>query len=145
MDRNRRERTSPATSNRMFHPAGATSFPCARVILLLADKIRFFAAHGHSAGAVLQRTCGPRCRYSIQTTSLSSPVRHEAVRSGAKAPDMSRPRVERALRLRMVPRSPKRRAIFELFQLRLPNEPIRSSATHKRLRGTYQENPTIPD
>src|SRR5438552_18580124 len=63
-------------ANRMFHPAGATSFPCARVVLLLAGKIRFFAAPAHSAGAVLQRTCGPRCRYSIQTTSLSSPVRH---------------------------------------------------------------------
>ena len=97
MDRNRRERTSPATSNRMFHPAGATSFPCARVVLLLAGKIRFFAAPGHSAGAVLQRTCGPRCRYSIQTTSLSSPVRHEAVRSGAKAHDMIRRHAEHAI------------------------------------------------
>src|SRR6266446_3824395 len=91
MDRNRKSRTFRETNNQMFHPAGATSFPCALAVLLLADKIRFFAAPGHSAGAVLQRTCGPRCRYSIQTTSLSSPVRHEAVRSGAKAHDMIRP------------------------------------------------------
>src|SRR5947207_15929856 len=129
----------------MFHPAGATSFPCALPVLLLADKIRFFAAPGHSAGAVLQRTCGPRCRYSIQTTSLSSPVRHEAVRSGAKAHDMFRPRAERALRLPTVHRSPKRRAISELAQLHLPDEPIRSTATREPLRVTYQENPTIPD
>src|SRR5438552_1574472 len=145
MDRNRRARTSPATNNRMFHPAGATNFPCARVVLLLADKIRFFATPGHSAGAVLQRTCGPRCRYSIQTTSLSSPVRHEAVRSGAKAHDKIRQRAEHALLLPTVHRWPTRRAIFELAQLHLPDEPIRSSATHKRLRVTYQENPTIPD
>src|SRR6266478_8237385 len=144
MDRNRRERTSPATSNRMFRPFGATSFPCARVVLLLADKIRFFAAPGHSAGAVLQRTCGPRCRYSIQTTSVSSPVRHEAVRSDAEAHDKIRQRAEHALLLPTVHRWPTRRAIFELAQLHLPDEPIRSSATHKRLRVTYQENPTIP-
>src|SRR5439155_14426802 len=140
MDRNRKSERFPATNNRMFHPAEATSFPCARVVLLLAGKIRFFAAPAYSAGAVLQRTCGPRCRYSIQTTSLCSPVRHGVVPSGAKEPDMSRPRAERALRLRMVPHSPKRRAIFELFQQHLPDEPIRSSATHKRLRVTYQEN-----
>src|SRR6266566_4525608 len=142
MDRNRRERTSPATSNRMFRPAGATSFPCARVVLLLADKIRFFAVPAHSAGAVLQRTCGPRCRYSIQTTSLSSPVRHEAVRSGAKAHDMSRPSAEHAILLPTVHRWPTRRAIFELAQLHLPDEPIRSSATHKRLLRTCPRNPT---
>src|SRR5438128_2619070 len=142
MDRNRRERTSPATNNRMFHPAGATSFPYELAVLLLADKIRFFASPAHSAAAVLQRTCCPQCRYSIQTTSLSSPVRHEAVRSGAKAPDMSRPRVERALRLRMVPHSPKRRAIFELFQQHLPDEPIRSSTNHTHPLRTCPRNPT---
>src|SRR5437879_13700747 len=114
MDRNRRERTSPATNNRMFHPTLATSFPYEPAALLLAGKIRFFAAPGHSAGAVLQRTCGPRCRYSIQTTSLSSPVRHEAVRSGAKAPDMIRRHAEHAIRLPTVHRSPKPHAIFEL-------------------------------
>src|SRR2546430_2029442 len=114
MDRNRRERTSPATNSRIFHPAGATSFPCARVVLLLADKIRFFAAHGPSARAVLQRTCGPRCRCPIHTTSLSSPVRHEAVRSVAKALDKIRQRAEHALLLPTVHRWPKRRAIVEL-------------------------------
>src|SRR5438477_8957589 len=97
MDRNRKSERFPATNNRMFHPAEATSFPCARVVLLLAGKIRFFAAPAHSAGAVLQRTCGPRCRYSIQTTSLSSPVRHEAVRSGAKAHDKIRRHAEHAI------------------------------------------------
>src|SRR5882724_30163 len=142
MNRNRRERTSPATNNRMFRPAGATSFPCALAVLLLADKIHFFAAPGHSAGAVLQRTCGPRCRYSIQTTSLSSPVRHEAVRSGAKAHDMIRRHAEHAILLPTVHHSPKRRAISELAQLHLLGEPNRSSATHKRPRVTYQENPT---
>src|SRR5439155_1422302 len=114
MDRNRRERMSPATSNRMFQPAGATSFPCVRVVLLLADKIRFFAAHAHSFGAVLHRTCGPLCRYSFHPTSLSSPVRHEAVRSGAKARDMIRRHAEHAILLPTVHRSPKPHAIFEL-------------------------------
>src|SRR2546430_1235641 len=114
MDRNRKSERFPATNNRMFHPAEATSFPCARVVLLLAGKIRFFAAPAHSAGAVLQRTCGPRCRYSIQTTSLSSPVRHEAVRSGAKAHDKIRQHAEHAIRLPTVHRSPKPHAIFEL-------------------------------
>src|SRR5437016_51132 len=142
MDRNRRERTSPATSNRMFHPAGATSFPCARVVLLLAGKIRFFAAPGHSAGAVLQRTCGPRCRYSIQTTSLSSPVRHEAVRSGAKAHDMFRRHAEHAILLPTVHRSPKRRAISELAQLHLLGELIRSTATRTHPLRTCPRNPT---
>src|SRR5207249_10247670 len=98
----------------MFHPTSATSFPCVRVAHLPADTIRFFAAPGHSAGAVLQRTCGPRCRYSIQTTSLSSPVRHEAVRSGAKAHDKIRQRAEHALLLPTVHRLPKPHAIFEL-------------------------------
>src|SRR3954464_4618032 len=126
----------------MFHPAGATSFPCARVVRLLADKIRFFATPAHSAGAVLQRTCDPRCRYSTRTTSLSSPVRHEAVRSGAKAPDMSCPRAEHALLLPTVHRSPKRRAISELAQLRLPDELIRSSANHTHPPRICPRNPT---
>src|SRR5437667_34672 len=104
MDRNRIEEKSPATNNRMLQPAAATSFTCSRVVLLLAYKIRFFAAPWHSAEAVLQRTCGPRCRYSIQTTSLSSPVRHEAVRSGAKAHDKIRQRAEHALLLPTVHR-----------------------------------------
>src|SRR6266446_1344395 len=145
MDRNRRERTSPATSNRMFHPAGATSFPCARAVLLLADKIPFVLICSSFLQSFAQHIFGPRCRYSIRTTSRCSRVRHEAAPSGVKAPDMFRPRAERALRLRMVPHSPKRRAIFELSQVRLPDEPIRPSATHKPLRGTYQKNPTIPD
>src|SRR5436305_915286 len=114
MDRNRKSGTFPATSNRMFHPTGATNYPYALAVLLLAGKIRFFARPGHSAGAVLQRTCGPRCRYSIQTTSLSSPVRHEAVRSGAKAHDMIRRHAEHAILLPTVHRSPKPHAIFEL-------------------------------
>src|SRR5437870_7580421 len=114
MNRNRRSQRSPETNSQIFHPAGATSFPCVRVVLLLADKIRFFATPGHSAGAVLQRTCGPRRRYSIQTTSLSSPVRHEAVRSGAKAHDMIRRHAEHAILLPTVHRSPKPHAIFEL-------------------------------
>src|SRR5436309_1671415 len=125
MDRNRKSERFPETNNRIFRPAGATSFPCARVVLLRADKIRFFAAPGHSARAVLQRTCGPRCRYSIQTTSLSSPVRHEAVRSGAKARDMIRRHAEHAILLPTVHRSPKRRAISELAQLHLLGELIR--------------------
>src|SRR6266478_3033459 len=141
MDRNRKSERFPETNSRMFHPAGATSFPCARVVLLLADKIRFFAAPGHSAGAVLQRTCGPRCRYSIQTTSLSSPVRHEAVRSGAKAHDKIRQRAEHALLLPIVHRWPKPHAIFELFHRRRLDESIPSNASRKLLRVTSRENP----
>src|SRR6266550_7903850 len=114
MDQNRKSERFPETNSQIFRPAGATNFPYERAVLLLADKIRFFAAPGHSAGAVLQRTCGPRCRYSIQTTSLSSPVRHEAVRSGAKAHDMIRRHAEHAIRLPTVHRSPKPHAIFEL-------------------------------
>ena len=41
MDRNRRERTSPATNNRMFHPTSATSFLYEPAALPLAGKIRF--------------------------------------------------------------------------------------------------------
>src|SRR5437868_13572045 len=145
MDRNRKSRMFRETNNRMFHSAGATSFPCARVVLLLADKIRFFAAPGHSAGAVLQRTCGPRCRYSIQTTSLSSPVRHEAVGSGAKAHDMIRQRAEHAILLPTVHRSPKPHAIFELAWLHLPDGPIRSNANHTHPLGTCPRNPTSRD
>src|SRR6266550_6039119 len=136
MDRNRKSRTSPATNNRMFRPAGATSFPCARVVLLLADKIPFALIYSPSLPSVAQHIFGLRYRCSIRTTSRCFPVRHGVVPSGAKAPDMSRPRAERALQLRMVPHSPKRHAIFELSQLRLQDEPIRSSATHKRLRVT---------
>src|SRR5437870_5078339 len=129
----------------MFHPAGATSFPCALAVLLLADKIRFFAAPGHSAGAVLQRTCGPRCRYSIQTTSLSSPVRHEAVRSGAKAHDMIRRHAEHAILLPTVHRSPKPHAIFEPASRRLPDEHTQSISIRKLLRVTCPKNPTNRD
>src|SRR5437879_2470933 len=143
MDRNRKSETFPATNNRMFHPAGATSFPCALVVLLLADKIRFFAAPWHSAEAVLQRTCGPRCRYSIQTTSLSSPVRHEAVRSGAKAHDKIRPRGGHALLLPTAHRSPKHQAIFELASLHLPAELIQSYAILTRPLSYFQRTHTI--
>src|SRR5438094_328677 len=104
MDRNRKSERFPATNNRMFHPAEATSFPCALAVLLLADKIRFFATPLHSSAALLHPTCGRRFRYSLQTTSLSSPVRHEAVRSGAKAHDKIRQRAEHALLLPTVHR-----------------------------------------
>ena len=87
---------------------------------------------GHFGGTVLQRACGPRYRCSIQTISRCSRVHHEAAASDAKTRDMSRRHAERALQLRTVHRLPKRRAIFELSQRRLPDESIRSSATHKR-------------
>src|SRR2546429_113961 len=129
----------------MFHPAGATSFPCARAALPRADKIRFALIHSPSLPSVAQHIFGLRYRRSIRTTSRCSRAHHGAAPSGAKAPDMFRPRAERALRLLMVHRSPKRRAISELAQLHLPDEPIRSTATREPLRVTYQKTPTIPD
>src|SRR5437899_8544951 len=71
-----------------------------------------------------RRTAKGKCRGTDRRvrrkdSAVSLP---EAVPSGAKAPDMSRPRAERALRLRMVPHSPMRRAVFELFHLHLPDE-----------------------
>src|SRR6266567_6572215 len=68
MDRNRRERTSPATNNRMFHPTSATSFPCVRVAHPPADKIRF-ARYRSTGFAAAQIEC-LGCRVSRSPTFL---------------------------------------------------------------------------
>src|SRR6266581_5499919 len=68
MDRNRRERTSPATNNRMFHPTSATSFPCALAALLLAGKIRF--ARYRSVGLAAAPTDCPDRHFSLSATFL---------------------------------------------------------------------------
>src|SRR6266508_5660973 len=135
----------PATNNQIFRPAGATNSPCARAVLLRADKIRFALIHSPSLPSVAQHIFGLRYRCSIRTTSRCFRAHHGAALFDAETHDKFRRHSERALLLPMVHRSPERRAISELAQLHLPDGPIRSSATHKRLRVTYQENPTIPD
>ena len=121
------------------------SFPSGQGAALRRDRIRFFAAPGHSAEAVLQRTCDLRYRHSIRTISRCSHVHHEAAPSDVEMHDMIRQHTERALPSQTARRLPKLHAIFELFHRRRLDESIRSSATHKPLRVTYQENPTIPD
>src|SRR6266550_5073075 len=133
MDRNRRERTSPATSNRMFHPAGATNFPYERAVLLRADKTRFALIHSSSLPFVAQHIFGLRYRRSIRTISRCSRVHHGAAASDVETHDMIRRHAEHALLLPMVHRWPTRRAISELAQLHLPGEPIRSNAIRKLL------------
>src|SRR6266403_1804398 len=68
MDRNRRERTSPATNNRMFHPASATSFRCGPAAHLLAGKIRF--ARYRSVGLAAAQTDCPDRHFSLSATFL---------------------------------------------------------------------------
>src|SRR5438270_13425745 len=68
MDRNRRERTSPVTNNRMFHPTPATNFPCVRVALPLAGKIRF--ARYRSVGLAAAQTDCPDRHFSLSATFL---------------------------------------------------------------------------
>src|SRR5882724_2025068 len=68
MDRNRRERTSPVTNNRMFHSASATSFPCVRVAHPPADKIRF--ARYQSVGLAAAQTDCPDRHFSLSATFL---------------------------------------------------------------------------
>src|SRR5438128_2371846 len=145
MDRTRKSRMFQETNNQIFHPAGATNFPYERAVLLRADKIRFALIHSPSLPFVAQHIFGLRYRRSIRTISRCSRGHHEAAASDVETRDMIRRHTERVPLLPTVHRSPKRRAISELAQLHLPGEPIRSSATHKRLRVTYQENPTILD
>src|SRR5436309_16058860 len=145
MDRNRKSRTFRETNNQIFRPAGATNFPCARAVLLRADKIRFALIHSPSLPSFAQHISGLRYRCSTRTISRCFRAHHEAAASDVETHDMIRQRAEHAILLPTVHRSPKRRAISELAQLHLPGEPIPSSATHKRLRVTYQENPTIRD
>src|SRR5438132_1357420 len=129
----------------MFHPAGATSFPYERAVLPLADKIRFVPIGSSSLQSFAQHISGLRYRRSSRTISRCSRAHHEGALFDAETHDKFRQRAEHAILLPTVHRSPKRRAIFERAQLHLPGEPIPSSATHKRLRVTYQENPTIRD
>src|SRR6266404_2956865 len=68
MDRNRRERTSPATNNRMFHPASATSFPYEPAALPLAGKIRF--ARYRSVGLAAAQTDCPDRHFSLSAIFL---------------------------------------------------------------------------
>src|SRR6266700_974691 len=68
MERNRRERTSPATNNRMFHPASATSFPYEPAALPLAGKIRF--ARYRSVGLATAQTDCPDRHFSLSATFL---------------------------------------------------------------------------
>src|SRR5438270_10907360 len=98
----------------MFHPAGATSFPCARAVLLLADKIRFVPIGSSSLQSFAQHILGLRYRGSIQTISRCSRVHHEGAASDVETHDMIRRHAEHALRLPTVHRSPKPHAIFEL-------------------------------
>src|SRR5438093_393520 len=104
MNRNRRERTSPATNNQIFHPASATNSPCARVVLLLADKIHFALIHWPSLPSVAQHIFGLRYRGSIQTISRCSRVHHEAAASDVETHDMIRRHAEHALLLPTVHR-----------------------------------------
>src|SRR5438270_3008574 len=126
----------------MFHPAGATSFPCARAVLLLADKIRFVPIGSSSLQSFAQHIFGLRYRGSIQTISRCSRVHHEAAASDVETYDMIRRRAARALLFRTVHRWPTRRAIFELFQQHLPDELIQSNANHKHPLRTSLKNPT---
>src|SRR5947208_8673734 len=142
MDRNRKSRTFRETNNQIFHPAGATNYPYGRAVLPPADKIRFVLICSSFLQSFAQHISGLRYRCSIRTTSLCSRVRHEAAPSGVKAPDMFRPRAERALRLRTVLHLPKPRAIFERSQLRLPDELIPSSANHTHPLRICPRNPT---
>src|SRR5947208_2392425 len=104
MDRNRRERTSPATSNQICHPAGATSSPYALAVLLLAGKIRFALIGSPSLQSFAQHIFGLRYRGSIQTISRCSRVHHEAAASDVETHDMIRRHAEHALLFRMVRR-----------------------------------------
>src|SRR5437868_142393 len=104
MDRNRRERTSPATSNRMFHPAEATSFPYARAVLLLADKIPFVLIRSSSLQFCAQHIFGLRHQYLIRTISRYSRVHREAALFDVETHDMIHRRGEHAILLPTVHR-----------------------------------------
>src|SRR5947208_338949 len=145
MDRNRRERTSPATNNRMFHPAGATNFPYEPAVLPPAGKIRFVLICSSFLHSFAQHISGLRYRCSIRTISRCSHVHHGAAASDVETHDKFRQRAEHAIRLPTVRRSREPRAIFEPASRRLPDEHTQSISIRKLLRVTYQENPTIPD
>src|SRR6266403_6029398 len=65
MDRNRRERTSPATNNQIFHRPEATNSPCEPSVLPRGDKIR--SARDRSAGLA-----AAQAEYSDRCSSLSA-------------------------------------------------------------------------
>src|SRR5437667_2608467 len=142
MDRNRKSRTFRETNNQIFHPAGATNFPCARAVLPLADKIRFVLICSSFLHSFAQHVFGPRCRCSIRTISRCFRVHHEAAASDVETHDTIRPRALPATRLPMVPRSREPRAIFEPASRRLPDELIQSSANHTHPLKICPRNPT---
>ena len=63
MDRNRRERTFPATNNQIFHRPSATSSPCEPIVPLPAGKIHF-ARDRSVVLAAAQIECSG-CRFSL--------------------------------------------------------------------------------
>src|SRR5207237_9741972 len=77
MDRNRRERTSPATNNRIFHPAQATSFPYVRVAHSPADTIPFVLIRSSFLRSFARHMFGLRHQYLILTISRCSRVHRE--------------------------------------------------------------------
>src|SRR2546423_805872 len=103
MDRNRRERMFPATNNRMFHPTSATSFPCVRVALPLADKIPFVLIRSSFLRSFAQHIFGLRYRRSSRTISRCSRAHHEGALFDAETHDKFRQRAEHAIRLPTVP------------------------------------------
>src|SRR6266487_3421120 len=103
----------PATNNQIFRLTGATNSPCARAVLLRADKIRFALIHSPSLPSVAQHIFGLRYRCSIRTTSRCFRAHHGAALFDAETHDKFRQRAEHAIRFPMVRRSPARRAIFE--------------------------------
>src|SRR6266446_7453371 len=145
MDRNRRERTSPATNNQKFHLAGATNFPCERAVLLPADKIPFVLIRSSFLRSFAQHIFGLRYRRSSRTISRCSRAHHEGALFDAETHDKFRQRAEHAIRLPTVPHSREPRAIFEPASRRLRDEHTQSISIRKLLRVTYQENPASPD
>src|SRR5437868_15273819 len=132
----------PATNNQIFHPAGATSFPCARAVLLRADRIRFALIHSPSLPPVAQHVFGLRYRCSIRTISRCSRVHHEGAASDVETHDMIRRHAEHAHRLPTAHRLPKPHAIFQPASRRLPDEHTQSISIRKLLRVTCPRNPT---
>src|SRR5438094_10673773 len=99
MDRSRRERTSPATNNRMFHPAQATSFPYVRVAHPPADKIPFVLIRSSFLRSFAQHIFGLRHQYLIRTISRCSRVHREAALFDVETHDMIHRRGEHAILL----------------------------------------------
>src|SRR5438105_110031 len=104
MDRNRKSERFPETNSQMFHPAGATSFPCALAVLLLADKIPFVLIRLSFLRSFAQHIFGLRYRRSSRTISRCSRAHHEGALFDAETHDKFRQPAEHAIRLPTVRR-----------------------------------------